>query len=66
MAEINHDFASDLEQMEREKSIQYIASKPPSAVATGFCLECATPLSGGLRWCDADCRDDWQKRNPRR
>lgn len=31
--------------------------------AVGYCLECGEPLAAGLRWCDADCRDDWEKRN---
>lgn len=30
-------------------------------VATGYCLHCGEPLAPNLRWCDADCRDDWQR-----
>ncbi len=33
--------------------------------ATGFCLNCSEPLSG-RRFCDADCRDDYQKTNKMR
>jgi len=29
--------------------------------ATGWCLYCSEPLSKGLRFCDADCRDDWEQ-----
>lgn len=28
---------------------------------TGACLWCEAPLSAGRRWCDADCRDAWQR-----
>lgn len=31
-----------------------------SPLPCGFCHYCAEPLAAGLRWCDADCRDDWQ------
>ncbi|MEW6772300.1 MAG: hypothetical protein AB1330_13130 [Bacillota bacterium] len=31
---------------------------PPPA---GECLSCGAPLKDGRRWCDADCRDDWQR-----
>lgn len=26
----------------------------------GACLFCEHPLKAGQRWCDADCRDDWE------
>lgn len=28
---------------------------------TGYCLFCGEPLPKGKRWCDADCRDQWEK-----
>jgi len=34
---------------------------PEGPTATGNCLNCEWPLTGGKRWCDAACRDDWQK-----
>ena len=34
----------------------------PVAKYTGFCLSCAMPIAEhGRRWCDAGCRDDWEK-----
>lgn len=31
---------------------------------TGLCLNCDADLGdAGRRWCDTDCRDDWEKRN---
>ncbi|MCX7083934.1 MAG: hypothetical protein NTY69_00145 [Methylococcales bacterium] len=34
-----------------------------SYVATGLCLFCDEPVDPGRRWCDAQCRDDWQSEN---
>lgn len=33
---------------------------------TGYCLFCGEPLPRGRRWCNADCRDNWEKENRRR
>lgn len=35
----------------------------PQAAATGQCLYCGEPVGPGRRWCDANCRDDWQAEN---
>lgn len=37
--------------------------KPEGPLPTGFCYNCVEPLPDGHRWCDADCRDDWEKLN---
>lgn len=29
--------------------------------ATGSCLACGAKVPKGRRWCDADCRDDWER-----
>ena len=29
--------------------------------ATGLCLNCGAVVDPPRRWCDADCRDDWQR-----
>lgn len=31
--------------------------------STGRCLYCDEELQDGRRWCDADCRDIWEKQN---
>lgn len=31
--------------------------------ATGKCLNCNAELENGLRFCDAECRDDFDKMN---
>lgn len=47
------EFFNDLALRER---------KPTGPAPTGWCLNCEEILSEGERWCDAECRDDWEKR----
>jgi hypothetical protein len=35
--------------------------KPEGPRATGHCLSCDAGVLPGIRWCDADCRDTWEK-----
>lgn len=35
--------------------------KPSAPAPCGFCFNCESPLPAGRRWCDADCRDDWER-----
>ena len=58
------DIASDLEQIRREAAIAFVVNKKPAAVANGQCQESGEPLVDGARWCDNNCRDDWQRWNP--
>lgn len=56
------------DRMELEDSIRRIYTKKPAleAEATGSCLNCGEDLTTlGQRWCDAACREDWQKRQPK-
>ncbi|MDW8400044.1 MAG: hypothetical protein RMK90_15955 [Acetobacteraceae bacterium] len=39
--------------------------RPDGPPVTGYCLNCRAPLAPGRRFCDADCRDEWQRRQPR-
>ena len=36
-----------------------------NAIAIGECLFCEAPLDDGIRWCDAECRDNWERLNGR-
>lgn len=36
--------------------------KPEGPEATGICLFCGEVVAPAKRWCDADCRDEWQRR----
>lgn len=33
---------------------------------TGYCLWCGESVTQGMRWCDAECRDDWERDHARR
>jgi hypothetical protein len=35
--------------------------KPEGPAATGFCLNCDARMAQGQRWCDVNCRTDWEK-----
>ena len=56
------------ERMEHEENIRRMYNKKPTleALPTGHCLNCGEDLQGDTqRWCDAACREDWQKRQPK-
>jgi len=56
------DTATAREEIDRAIALQQ--RKPAGPTPTGFCLFCDAPLDQGERWCDTDCRDDWEARNP--
>lgn len=35
------------------------------AQSTGYCLFCGAELEPPRRWCDADCRDLWERQKKR-
>lgn len=43
-----------------ERFREHIDPTKKDAEETGFCLYCGEPLSKGRRWCDAECRDEWE------
>lgn len=55
------DRANDHAQTMLEAEIKQQRIAPPTIAATGNCLCCDEPTAE-KRWCDAFCRDDWQKR----
>lgn len=55
------DLASDRERIAREDALR--KRKPNGPESTGFCLNCNTRLTGGRRWCDPECREDWELRD---
>lgn len=34
---------------------------PKGEAGIGLCLNCGESLPDLRRWCDADCRDDWER-----
>ena len=60
------DLASEREELIRAAALA--ERKPEGPKATGHCLECGHPFAvhkDGRRWCNAECRDDWERRNGR-
>lgn len=54
------DFASALEAVHLHRSLAQLSQKPRSPVAAGECLFCETPTPKPRRWCDSECRDEWE------
>jgi hypothetical protein len=52
----NADAATDA--FMREAFANLKPSQIPNGV--GFCLNCGAGVDGNKRWCDSECRDDWQ------
>ena len=50
--------------MENEESLRKKYSNKPTLEAepVGKCLNCGVPLQKNRRWCDTDCRHDWNLR----
>lgn len=52
------DQAAEIQQRDNEIALQL--RKPEGPAATGSCLNCGEPLTGGRRWCNSECRDEQQ------
>ena len=52
------------EQIEKsiEDTLKNIDTTIPKNI-TGECLTCGQPVNDERRWCDADCRDNYEKTN---
>ncbi|MCL2076028.1 MAG: hypothetical protein FWH15_06270 [Betaproteobacteria bacterium] len=44
------------------EAAQLAYRRPAAPDATGYCLNCGEPIDD-RRWCDAACRDDWERRD---
>lgn len=56
------DIATEREELARAAAISQ--RKPTGPAAMGFCHFCETPIAVGHRWCNVDCRNDWQAEHP--
>lgn len=58
---------ADLAEHQEELARQYalLVRKRIGPSYTGFCLNCGEITESPLRWCNADCREDWDKREGR-
>lgn len=53
------DQAAELEELDRSLALSRRA--PAGPAAKGECYFCEEKLTDDRRWCDAECRDEWQK-----
>lgn len=56
-ADITADNSEFFDRINRYKSHKQTIETHP----TGYCLFCEEPVPEKYRWCNADCRDDWQR-----
>lgn len=60
------DYAEEITEAARNAAIAAARKSKPQLPCKGACYNCDEPLGEGLRFCDADCRDDFvQRRNAR-
>ncbi len=56
------DQANDVAQAETESAIKAARAQSTQApVFVGRCLNCGKPTQAPRRWCDVECRDEWQE-----
>jgi hypothetical protein len=46
-------------------SLANAAKAPMLPPSTGLCFNCEEPVQVGERFCNCDCRNDWQLRQPK-
>ena len=56
------DRAQEREQIDRDAAINAAAHTEPVLLACGQCYNCQSSVPEGVRFCDADCRTDWDDR----
>lgn len=58
------DAADHAERLQREEIERALINRrdKDGLRAKGACYNCDEPLDAADRFCDADCREDWQKR----
>lgn len=54
--------AQEREQADRAAAIAAALARAPALPACGECYNCQSAVPPGLRFCDADCRSDWDER----
>lgn len=55
-------------RLEADLEISLQQRRPTGPQPTGFCLneDCEEELEGDKRWCDASCRDQWERARKQR
>lgn len=55
------DRAQDDDEKLTAATVAAIRARTADAVYIGQCLHCQAFTPKGVRWCDADCRDAWER-----
>lgn len=53
------------DHIERVLPLQLAVRKPVKAQPNGRCHNCREPISSIMLYCDADCREDYERREAR-
>ena len=56
------DQATVVVERDRERSLAAVRGQVDKTPPCGSCYNCGDPVADPLRFCDKDCRDDFQKR----
>lgn len=56
------DMASDMMEAQISRAVAKASGQEIPKNQTGKCLYCREPVEGGRRWCDADCREEYERR----
>lgn len=56
------DQAAERELMDRSISLAVHANHAPALAPVGICYNCESSVPKGVCFCDADCRDDYERR----
>ena len=57
-----YDQATVREEQERDIALRTIRSRNRELIHSGTCHNCVAEIPAPKIFCDAECRDDWQKR----
>jgi hypothetical protein len=58
-----YDQATAQEELARDIALKAARAPIKRLIPNGACYNCDAGLSHAGEFCDADCRDDWQRRN---
>jgi len=60
------DMAFEAEQLLIKEALANVKATEPKLPPKGCCYNCDEPLGTGERFCDVDCREDYDHRQRRR
>ncbi len=56
------DVANAWNDLQNETLVRAARDKKSTIEATGACLFCDEPVESPKRWCDVECRNEWERR----